>query len=166
MLCSIRWGFIENALSNPTEMTLHSVVYIQFYGLVVFKEMSLCFGICGLAALLVCALLFCGDFVGFMRKFGLSCSVILTLKKKNCCVWTTFLKAFQIPAGVQSQSLVWTRRWTCSFGFCPEPFPLESWDCSCCVSLEKDLIPTWIFKLFLGRCREMKPQWPLETLAV
>lgn len=41
---------MENALSNPTGIILHSVVYIQFYGLVIFKELSLCFGICGLAA--------------------------------------------------------------------------------------------------------------------
>lgn len=39
------------------------------------------FGICGLAALLVCALLLCRDFVGFLRKFGLSCSVAVKLKK-------------------------------------------------------------------------------------
>lgn len=156
ILC-IRWHFIENALSYPREIMLHSVVYIQFYGLVIFKEVSLSFGICGLAALLMCALLFCGAFVGFVKKFGLSCSVALTLKK-ICYVWTTFLKVFQLSHRVGSELE--------SFGFCPELFPSESEDCFCCVSLEKDLIPAWIFKLFLGRCREIKPQWPLETLAV
>lgn len=71
-------------LSNPTGIILHSVVYIQFYGLVILKEVSLSFGICGLAALLICALLFCGAVVGFVRKCGLCCNVALTLKKLLC----------------------------------------------------------------------------------
>lgn len=102
ILC-IRWHFIENALSYPREIILHSVVYIQFYGLVIFKEVSLSFGICGLAALLMCAVLFCGAFVGFVKKFGLSGSVALTLKKKKCYVWTTFLKVFELGHRVWSE---------------------------------------------------------------
>jgi len=47
---------------------------------------------------MVCALFFGGDVTGFVRKYGLYCSVAHIFKKKNCYIRVIFLKMFQIPA--------------------------------------------------------------------